>query len=78
MDKKYALYPGYVISQYDGDRHFISASQLAELYGVNFNECVIVDKSRPESMVMRGHTSDLIPLFPRMDGKYKKPPNKTV
>lgn len=47
MEKKYILVPGWITSQTDGDRHFIGASRLAELYGVPMGECVIAgDVSR--------------------------------
>jgi len=39
---RYILHPDYVTSINDGDRHFISATQLAKLYGVNFHECVVI------------------------------------
>lgn len=58
---KYALYPGYVISQHDGDRHYITPEMLASLYQVPMSECVI----NPES------TEGLIVLRPRYDGNYK-------
>ena len=37
----YVLCRGYVNSAHDGDRHFISASQLARLYRVNPADCVV-------------------------------------
>lgn len=39
---KFALYPGWITSKTDGDRHFISARQLAMCYGVKMSECFIV------------------------------------
>ena len=41
--KKYALVPGKIISNTDGDEHFISASMLASLYGVPLDECIVID-----------------------------------
>jgi hypothetical protein len=62
---KYAIRPGMVISRTDADRHFITALQLANLYGVNLNECRVLgerDRAREGEVV----------LAPRFDGQYKK------
>lgn len=67
--KKCLLCPGRVRSKTDGDVHFISASNLARLYGVNMEECYIksqtggVDESR------------LIALHPQYSGNYTLPSN---
>lgn len=53
MNKKYVLHPGNVDSQQDTDTHFISASQLARLYGVKMSDCTIVDYRRPLTYVGR-------------------------
>jgi hypothetical protein len=37
--KKYAIWPGYVYSINDEDRHYIEYSQLIMLYNVNPAEC---------------------------------------
>ncbi len=68
--KKYALYPGYVTSSNDGQRHYITAGELARLYGVSYHECVVVDVDRPECF--RGHdVSGLTKLFPNRNGTYE-------
>ncbi len=72
--KKYLLCPGPVTSKIDGDRHHISASDLARLYGVQMSECVV----RSESLIStRGRglneNNGLIELWPRYDGNYKLP-----
>lgn len=36
---KYLVYPGYVTSKKDGDRHFINCKKLCELYKVSMSEC---------------------------------------
>jgi hypothetical protein len=43
--------PGYVRSKYDAEEHFISAEQLAGLYGVNLRSpsVVVYDLRRPET-----------------------------
>jgi len=68
--KKFVLYPGYVISQYDGQKHYISAIQLARLYGVLFSECVVVYLDSLSSLKGRD-LSGLMPLFPKEDGDYR-------
>ena len=64
---KYLLCPGPVYSIRDGQRHVISASRLAVLYGVDMRECT----TDP-----RGHSPDLIRLAPRADGRYTLPATK--
>lgn len=68
MKKKYAILPGYVFSRSDGDRHFITAKQLIQLYGVNPAECIEVG----EGVDWTG----FIPLSPRDDGDYSLPDPK--
>lgn len=66
---KYAIHPGYVTSFRDGDRHYLSASRLAELYGLSKDRYIIWDRSRPETY--RGRDwDDFKHLFPRPDGRY--------
>ena len=67
---KYALHPGYVLSPY-GDRHYITAGQLANLYRVNSRECIVIDSTRPETFLGL-NTNNLINLYPRGDGDYNK------
>lgn len=67
---KYVVWPGYVTSRSDGDRHYISASQLMCLYDVHSSECIIVHG--PEDYYkLRGINRALINLVPRPDGNYK-------
>jgi len=42
MDKQFLLIPGYVESRSDGDRHYIAAEELANLYGVSLKDCVVI------------------------------------
>lgn len=74
MVKKYMLHPGRVISKKDGDEHYIQADQLARLYGVPLNECLIV----PAGDALYGanlERTDVIHLHPRYSGDYTLPPN---
>lgn len=74
-DKKYALFPGPVTSARDGQRCHVTAWDLAELYGVRMDECVIahgvgMGPYRPD-------ITGLIWLQPRADGDYRLPSEKT-
>jgi len=65
MEKKYLIYPGRIISQADGQLHFIKAKELMKLYAVNPMECVV--NSRFNHIPKK----DLINLHPRYYGDYK-------
>jgi len=62
---KYAIHPGRVKSQWDGEIHYISSDRLMRLYGVEPKECVVVRDNR-------GHRNyeDLKHLYPKPDGDY--------
>lgn len=69
MKKKYLLKGGYVFSR-NGDfqQHYISANQLRDLYNLNRNECIFVDREKD----LRGiNEEDYIVLTPRYDGDYQ-------
>ena len=68
--KKYILHPGVVKSKFDGDEHYISALKLAELYGVDFNDCY-ADVPNTGNLLGVDQTN-LIDLFPRYNGDYKE------
>lgn len=68
--KRYAIHPGYVISKTDGDRHYIPAQILADLYGLRPDEYIIWDDQRPETYLGR-REEDYVHLYPRYDGNYK-------
>jgi hypothetical protein len=66
---RYAVSPGWVKSQTDGDRHFIDAPRLAWLYGLRPGEWI-------DARDLRGRdTSGLVFLGPRYDGDYRRPPD---
>lgn len=73
---KYLLCPGTIESKRDGQWHFINARQLANLYGVRLDECVISHPQgplvgiRPENVEF---IANLIPLHPRYSGDYTLP-----
>ena len=66
---KYILFPGPVISKYDGDLHYITASQLCELYNVNPMECITYnsDTMNKKEIIKSG----LKQLYPKYNGNYK-------
>ena len=67
---KYAVHPGYVISKTDGDRHYISALQLAFLYRLYPDQFVVWDDKDPRSNI--GRNPEVYKhLYPRIDGDYK-------
>ena len=68
MTKKYVLHPGAVISNTDGQVHYISAPRLANLYGVDIKECAVAD-ARYDTFTGNGLTR----LFPRYNGDYTLP-----
>lgn len=63
---RWRLLPGLVFSRNDGDRHYIDAARLAQLYGVSLGECLVGEPRRDDP---RG----LPELFPRRDGNYQLP-----
>ncbi|MBL7141786.1 hypothetical protein ISS21_01675 [Patescibacteria group bacterium] len=70
-DKRYICFGGRVISRHDRDIHFVSAYRVAELYGLNPNECYFANEEEPATYY--GLPKDLPKFFPRGDGNYKKP-----
>lgn len=67
MNKKYLVFSGAVVSHSDGDRHWIPSHKVAQLYGLNPEECVFANAKYPEEYL--GYR-DLIELHPRSDGNY--------
>lgn len=70
---KYIIYPGYVRSENDKEPHFISASQLIQLYNVNPNECMLHGRGGINVRgINRKDLKNLISLYPRRDGNYNR------
>lgn len=67
---KYVVIPGRVISQSDGQFHYIDAPTLIRLYNVDPNKCVVKYKDERD---LGKDFKGLIPLRPRRDGKYEIP-----
>lgn len=64
------VYPGYVRSRTDGDRHFIGAAALMQLYGLNPHTTKIVG-DRSDHRGRRDDPEDRH-FYPRDDGKYER------
>ncbi len=67
---RFIVHPGFVWSKSDGQQHFISASKLANLYGVNMRECIVISPDRTEDKLGFEWREGDIDLYPRTDGKY--------
>ena len=75
MNIRFLVKPGYIISQKDGDKHYISYSQLIGLYGVHPEMCILY-KEGMERYYTPGYLETLVVLEPRNDGNYKKEEQK--
>jgi hypothetical protein len=67
---KYFCCGGWITSKNDGQKHYISAHRVAELYKVNSEECLFKPKEKP---LLGVETKGLIRLNPRDDGDYALP-----
>ena len=68
----YVLHAGYVVSKNDRQRHFIDPQTLAELYKVDFEDCV-VDNDFIEPSLRKFKLPDYyINLYPRYEGDYEE------
>jgi len=70
--KRYALFPGDIVSQIDGNTHFLSSGQLARLYGVHERNCVVILQDDAFSF-SEELLESLIALKPRANGDYTIP-----
>lgn len=74
MSALYVLFPGYVISRTDGQRHWVGAEQLRRLYGVPARECVTYPQGKGAEADIRRRIWRAPPgsvgLRPRHDGDY--------
>lgn len=72
-NKKYLVIGGTVRSVNDGQYHYVNPPTLAELYGVNIEECIFVyDRINLIGM----DASNLIVLRPDPTGRYTLPTKK--
>ena len=66
--RPYAVVPGYVTSKTDGQKHWITAQALMQLYGVSPKECYIVTETEVPYI-----PPGCIVLYPKYDGDYTLP-----
>ena len=72
MSKKYAVFGGHVTSRNDGQRHYVPASRVADLYGVSRQDCYLVNDNG-EFGDMLNLPKGLTYLHPDPTGRYKLP-----
>lgn len=74
MEKKFLVIPGVVRSKWDGDSHWITASQLMTLYKVNPAECIIFPEELGTSAwkYVERNYKQLIKLEPQYLGDYSQ------
>jgi hypothetical protein len=75
MTKKitFVLYPGFVRSQNDGDKHYITAEQLARLYMLEPGTWTVYQPPQAFDRAAswrRDPYEGMKAIFPRRDGKY--------
>jgi hypothetical protein len=66
------VHPGWIISRSDGDRHYITGTQLIKLYGLNPQTTMIMG---PDTFM--NHYLDNLEdrhFYPRSDGEYRLAP----
>ncbi len=71
MEKRYLLHPGYVVSNTDGQWHYIDAPTLARLYGVSMGECIVCRHGEIYPVL-------LLDLYPQESGDYSLHDHMTV
>lgn len=65
---KYLIHDGYVRSENDSERHFISGEKLVSLYKLKRSECGIIRHKDPRARL--GFRGNYIHLHPRSNGNY--------
>ena len=67
MTHRYVWYPGPVTCSKSGDSHFVSASTLARLYGIEMRDCVVFD---PDPCNREEDYKSCIHLFPHYNDPF--------
>lgn len=70
MTHRYVLYPGPVTCTKSGESHFVGASTLARLHGIEMRDCVVFD---PDPYNRAEDYKDCIHLFPQYDEECMQP-----
>jgi hypothetical protein len=68
---KYLVIGDWIRSANDGDRHYISARQLVELYGIDPRDCKTIENNQPMSLV-GVDLNKFVVLRPLFHGKYRE------
>jgi hypothetical protein len=68
-DTRFVCNGGYVISK-DEDRHFICASRVAILHGLNPKKCILVNYERDLEKLRGWDEDNIVYLYPCSDGDY--------
>lgn len=71
--KMFVVWPGYIHSKADGDRHFVTAERLIRLYNVPLRDCIVVHWGQEGRCLAGLHQEQYIHLGPRYDGDYTLP-----
>ena len=71
MNPRYVLFPGTVVDPATGQTQYVSATELAKLWGVPFSLCVI---AIPDSTFPHDRRHGDIELHPCADGRYNHVP----
>jgi hypothetical protein len=74
---KYIVWPGWVNSSTDRDRHWIGVGALVRLYGLRWGEYCVARSSEEVDRLLRYSPSAQI-LSPRYDGFYAKITRETA
>jgi hypothetical protein len=73
-EQRYIVEPGEVISDRDGQRHWVSANELIQLYAVDRSECIIEDNMRFTNEALgneRVYGEGMVRLRPQNSGYYR-------
>ncbi len=66
----FLLFPGYVVSKCDSNRHYINAAQLRTCYGLDPRDCTVY--SPVIHSLMSPRIQNMIWLMPRFYGDYSE------
>jgi hypothetical protein len=73
METIYVLHPGIVISRADGERHYVTAKALIELYGLDSRRHTYMDRDAFHQFARNCRSEKkIIHLYPLANGDYKR------
>lgn len=67
--KKYICQGGDIIAK-DGNVHYISAKKLPQLYKINPDECIFIEKNEKVFLCRGSGKNSMVILLPKSDGNY--------